>query len=964
MRPLPMNRQLGWFNIVMFLVASVVIVTLVNLQQRRESLKAAEETALLLLDRSLAVHSYFNQQLKPHLFEQAGRKRSADDFDPTWMSSTYAVREIDRYFRSQRSNADYYYKEAAINARNPENEADDYERSFIRELERNPQLTSRSMVRTIDGKPYFQVLRRVESMEQSCLRCHSNPAGAPSQLVARYGATRSFQRHVGEVVSAISIRIPLEVGYVAANRLSLRLSALLVLVLGLLTAISHYAFRRQILQPIVTISNHALEIITDDGKLGQEIPPVYRTTELVRLIEVFNDMSRHLRAQQDNLTEQVRQRTSELELSNKALTAQMSEMQQMRTLHQSLLDAIPNPAWLISRERRVLAQNSAGRALGSQVGDYCWAGIHGMMTISTEQRATYTETGIAQCGTRCKFCLADMALDKGMQCNNETELEGKIWDTCWVPVNEDHYLHYAIDVTERRHLEREMAKNREFLAATLENIEDGIVACDANGILTFFNRSTRRFHGLPSEPLPPERWVEYYDLFEPDGATPMSLEHVPLYRALRGEVVRNQEMVIRPKYGPTLTVLASGRQLTDQNGTVTGAVVSMHDTTTVKRLEDHLRQAQKMESVGTLAGGVAHDFNNILTVIIGAATLLNKRLEKDPELGPVVDLMRESAERAARLTQNLLAFSRHQPVYLHLADLNHVVVAMQEFLKRLIGENIRFECLLTSTNLPVMIDRNGLEQVLMNLAINARDAMGNGGRLLISTSQVRHDGTCSDLEGCSFGDYAIIEVSDSGRGIATHIRSRIFEPFFTTKEMGKGTGLGLSVSYGIVRQHKGTIGVESRMGEGTTFRIYLPLSADSGTIDVADVEESMPVGTETILIVEDDEAVRKVNTTLLEKYGYRVLAAVDGEQGVKLYHEHSHDIALVLLDVIMPGLNGREVYELLVGIDSQVKVLFMSGYTADILDSHGVVYEGTVFLQKPLEPGLLLNKVRELIDSA
>jgi PAS domain S-box-containing protein len=390
-----------------------------------------------------------------------------------------------------------------------------------------------------------------------------------------------------------------------------------------------------------------------------------------------------------------------------------------------------------------------------------------------------------------------------------------------------------------------------------------------------------------------------------------------------------------------------------------GYCLDIHDG---KLMEGQLRQSQKMESIGTLAGGVAHDFNNILTVIMGACTMLQMKLEKDVELGPFVQQILSSSERAAKLTHNLLAFSRKQVIKPTSVDMNDVVGVMQDFLGRIIGEDIALETALTDDPLPVSVDRGQIEQVLMNLAVNARDAMPDGGVLRLETTRVDSRDHTLELEGCAPGSYALITVTDGGFGMNAATRTRIFEPFFTTKEIGYGTGLGLSMAYGIMKQHYGTIKVYSEPGEGTVFRVYLPLHGISPDEEPGLVQGGLVGGNENILLVEDDPDVRASNSAILESVGYNVLCASNGREAIDLFKEFGNGISIVVLDVIMPGMNGKEVHGFLRTIRSDVKVLFVSGYTADILSRKGVLTEGLHFLSKPLESRLFLGRVRELID--
>lgn len=524
------------------------------------------------------------------------------------------------------------------------------------------------------------------------------------------------------------------------------------------------------------------------------------------------------------------------------------------------------------------------------------------------------------------------------------------------------YIVFCLDISEGKQLEVELAKNNEFMAAILECLSDGVMACDQDGRLSLFNHSTREFYGLPEQLFPLAQWDEHFDLYEKDGKTLMKTENIPLFKALCGQIVTNQEMVAVPKGGKPFTLLATGRQLVSRSGEKLGAVVSMHDVTMVKTLEEHIRQSQKLDSIGTLAGGVAHDFNNILTVIIGACALLEKCTIDNREQLDLVTQINESAERASKLTQSLLTFSRRHPVSKQSEDLSHVVKTMQEFLGRIIGEDILLTTYLPDTPLMVMMDRGQIEQVLMNLAANARDAMPDGGILNIAVSQVEGEGTILEREGCRPGDYALITVSDTGTGIDEATQQRIFEPFFTTKVLGKGTGLGLSMAYGIVRRHGGVMHVYSEPGEGATLKIYLPLRDQKEHATSAQRAKPLPGGDETILLVEDDPEVLEINKCLLERAGYMVLSALDGIEALELFTRGSDAIALVVLDVIMPGMNGKEVYEKLKACKDNVKVLFATGYTSDILNSKGVVRESFNFISKPINPPVFLGRVRALID--
>ena len=383
-----------------------------------------------------------------------------------------------------------------------------------------------------------------------------------------------------------------------------------------------------------------------------------------------------------------------------------------------------------------------------------------------------------------------------------------------------------------------------------------------------------------------------------------------------------------------------------------------------KKLQSQLLQAQKMEAVGHLAGGVAHDFNNILTAIIGYASILRKKVPADEHLRYYTDQILASSNRAAGLTRSLLAFSRKQVIEPRPVDLNSVVLGIVKIAKRLIGEDIDLRTVLSDDELIVLADSGQMEQVLLNFCTNARDAMPHGGSLIIETGRIEVDDAGrvrNFLERA--GRYCVISVSDTGSGMDEDTRKHIFEPFFTTKEVGKGTGLGLSIVYGIVKQHNGTISVYSEPGAGTTFRIYLPLAA-SAVSPVTTKNEAAPAGgRETIVLAEDERDVRELIAIVLREAGYTVIEAVDGEDAVKKISENADRISLFLSDVIMPKKNGKDAYEQIRSSHPGVKALFMSGYTADIIQSKGVLAEGFPYLSKPIIPDQLLRKVRDVLDT-
>lgn len=381
-----------------------------------------------------------------------------------------------------------------------------------------------------------------------------------------------------------------------------------------------------------------------------------------------------------------------------------------------------------------------------------------------------------------------------------------------------------------------------------------------------------------------------------------------------------------------------------------------------EHLEQQLRQAHKMEAIGTLAGGVAHDFNNILSTIEGYAGLLRDRIKKKSPVRDYVEQIVAAAERASELTRRLLAFSRNQVIHPKPISLNETISSINALLARLVGEDIEFRIRTSREDLVVMADELQIEQMLINLVTNARDAMPNGGTLSISSELAElTEGAGEGPWALPPGSYAKLTVSDSGEGIDASVRDRIFEPFFTTKEVGKGTGLGLSMAYGIVKQHRGSIEVESEQGKGTVFTIYLPVV--ESMVERKKLETLLlPTGSgETILLAEDDRFVRMLTKHILIKYGYLVIEASDGDDAMEKFRDNHESVQLLLLDVIMPKKTGKQIYDEARRIRPDIKAIFMSGHTFDVITKQGVFSEGIHLLSKPLTPGELLVKVRQVL---
>jgi len=530
-----------------------------------------------------------------------------------------------------------------------------------------------------------------------------------------------------------------------------------------------------------------------------------------------------------------------------------------------------------------------------------------------------------------------------------------------IPLVQGHKILYTTwrDITERKQAEKNLRDREKMFRimsgqfnALLNAIPDSITLISTDYKILWANRVAGDRMGL--EPTAMEGEYCYSLWFDRN----IPCEECPVRESLLSGEPVGKHLMHKDRILDVRTVPIMGPE------GVINVIRLGRDVTEHRKLEEQLRQSQKMESVGTLAGGVAHDFNNILTAIIGYGQLAIMKMEPDNPYRQNIEHMLAAADKAAYLTQGLLSFSRIQMSNRKQVDLNELMKKTEKFLSRVIGEDIEFKMKLHENSIVVSADPNQIEQVLMNLATNARDAMPRGGVLTITTGQLRLDEEFSKRHGYGKpGSYGLITFSDSGIGMAEETRQRIFEPFFTTKEVGKGTGLGLAIIYGIIKQHEGFIDVYSEPGEGATFRIYLPLIGSAVKEKTKAVESEYPArGTETILFAEDDEMLRKMVSSVLEEFGYEVIVAVDGEDAISKFADNKDRIALFLTDLIMPKKSGKEAYDEIRKIRPDIKTIFASGYSPDIVrDKVSLGMEATI-VYKPISPMDLLRKVRETLD--
>jgi PAS domain S-box-containing protein len=529
------------------------------------------------------------------------------------------------------------------------------------------------------------------------------------------------------------------------------------------------------------------------------------------------------------------------------------------------------------------------------------------------------------------------------------------------------YVNVGVDITEQRRVREELAEERNLLRMLIDALPDAIYLKDAAGRFVICNTANARLQGFEA----PDDLVgkSAFDVDPPELAERYAAADRQVMES--GVPIVDLEEPIADATGELRWFSTTKVPRRDAEGNVVGIVGISRDITDRKhaeqaqaRLQAQLLQSQKMEAIGRLTAGIAHDFNNLLTVINGFAELLKMHLPPEADAGGYTDKIITAGQRAASLVSKLMAFGRKQMLQPRVVDLNEIVAGMGALLHRLIGEDIALQTQLAEEPWPVKVDPTQIEQVIVNLAVNARDAMPTGGRLVIESSNVTLvDEQPPGVETRPPGDYARLTIADSGSGMSTQVKAHLFEPFFTTKPLGQGTGLGLATVYGIVRQSGGYIEVTSNEGQGTRFDIYLPRADETApALSRQGTGPLAPVGAETVLVVEDDAAVRRLAADVLRDRGYNVLEAADAAAALRLAGEYDGAIHLLLSDVVMPGASGKELAAQLSALRRGLKVILMSGYSGDMIAGRGGLPPGIEFVQKPISASELARRVRMVLD--
>ncbi len=768
-------------------------------------------------------------------------------------------------------------------------------------------------------------------------------------------------RYIPALGWGLVTKIDIDEAFKEITALRKRIFVFGTLILAITLAVSYFVVS-MFISPVVSLTQKTKAITSGDysirikSKRKDEIGDLER--DFNDMVETLNNTKTEIESKQRELEEvnydlerKVQERTAELRKANTTLSEALEDIKNSEEKFRQVINSSVDAVIISDDTKKILFFNKAAEDMfGYKKEDIIGREVEILIPEKYMERhrrgfETYVSNGK---GTLLGRVVELYALKKGgKEFPVELSLSG------WESKGKKYASAVIRDITQRKKTEEEIRK----LSYAVEQSPVSIVITDTKGNITYVNRQFCKISGYSFEELmgknpgilksgetPPEEYKRLWQTITSGGMWTGVLHN----KKKNGELFWESE-IISP--------------ITNNEGVITNFIGIKEDITEKKKLEEMLFHSQKMEAIGQLAGGVAHDFNNILTAIIGFGGLMQMNLkEDDPNKTHLKEIL-TAAERATHLTHGLLAFSRKQIINPKAVNINAIIRNMEKLLKRIITEDIALKTVLADRDINIMADAGQIEQVLMNLTTNARDAMPHGGILTISAELVRLDDAFIKTHG--YGEpreYALISVSDTGMGMDEETKNRIFEPFFTTKDFGKGTGLGLAIVYGIIKQHNGYINCYSEQDKGTTFRIYLPVIS-SGLAEIGATTAAKPKGgTETVLVADDDTSIRMLIKEVLQGFGYTVIEAADGNEAVSRFAENKDAVRLLLLDVVMPRKNGREAYEEIRAVMPDIKVIFMSGYTADIIHEKGIIEEGINFISKPVSPQAMLKTVREALD--
>lgn len=923
---------------------------------RKHAHELLSQQAAMALEFNLAIREYAANKIRPAVEALAGK----DVFLPDVMSTSYISRIIFEEVRKKFPH--YIVRFSSENPRNPMNMASAGELRMIEYFRCNPHVERVTDEIWIDGKRYMAHFTP-KWMKPECMQCHDDPQNAPAGLIERYGATASFHRKVGDVAGLDTVAVPIEsIDDVLARQVRSRF-LILALTFALLFAAIIVVFRFAVTRRLSLIVRHFNEIAADPGSPGMKPIPIKGNDEIGLLGAAFNKLAEQLRETHALLEARVAERTEELKMVNSRLEKELAERkvaeEALRQGQESFRRIAENMHDLVcqtdARCRYLYVSPSFQRVLGcgpgELIGESVFARIHPDDVVHVEAECEWQIRTGEDREVEFRYRHADGHYLWFLAAGN------RLYDSAG---GFSGLIINSREITQRKCAEDLLRQSEEKFSQIFQTTSLLIVI-------------SRRSDGTMLDVNPGFVASTGYTR---DEAIGMSIEDLHLMTDLPdtgrplpaiapdGEIF-NREATFRRKDGTYGTGMCSIQKLMLDSQECT--LLVMQDITEYKQaaeekehLQAQLIQAQRMESIGRLAGGIAHDFNNMLCVILGRAQLSLDHLDPTLPLCRNILEIKKAAERSADLTRQLLAFARRQTVNPVTIDLNQTVSGVLSICQRLVGEDIQLHWVPGRNLWKIKVDPSQIDQVLANLIVNSRDAIHGVGSITLRTENVIVDQEHPEPPP---GEYVLLSVSDTGTGMETEVLDHLFEPFFTTKEVGKGTGLGLATVYGIVKQNNGFIYVDTAVGRGAVFKIYIPRVCSEVTPSLVKETARLKKGTETILLVEDDEAVLNLGKKILETEGYNVLVARFPGEAIRISEEISEKIHLLITDVVMPEMNGRELVERISVSRPGLQCLYMSGYTADVIAHRGILDEGINFIQKPFARDDFVRRVARLLNN-
>jgi PAS domain S-box-containing protein len=942
-----------------YIIAVIAITFTINIYMRNNAFQEAEHKAYILMEHMFAVHKYFTHQLRPCLFQYTEKYRSKDYFDPIWMSSSYAIRQMLKHSKIFTDEDYYYYKECALHARSPENEATDYEIEFLNTLKENEQIKLNSELRMINDRPFLVLLRRGTTPKEVCLRCHGNPSDAPKKLIELYGVERSFNQNLQDLIYAISIRIPLEKAYETARHSTIQISGILLILLTLLFMIQHLFFKKYCFTPLSKLQEKATLIASDREHLGEECD-IPSGKELENVTIAFNSMSKNLQYHIDNLDNMVKDRTEKLTEINTQLKNEIKERSKAEQETQKNIE----------RYKGIFENTMHGIAVYRSVNegqDFIFVEFNrGGEKIDGVDRKNIIGKSVLKVFPAVKqFGLFEVFQRVWKTGKSEffplgfyqgSHISG--WRENYVyklPTGEIVALYR--DETRRKQAEESLYLEKERLYVTLQSIGDGVISTDVNGKVVLINRIAEELTGYEQNEVIGQPVSKVLNVLDKD--TLQKIE-TPINKVLKAGIAVDfdDDMILVTKEGLKKNIADCAAPIFNAQNNIIGAVLVFRDVTEKQKMRIQLQQRQKMEAIGTLAAGIAHDFNNMLGIITGNVSFVLSQINQEEEYICALTDTQAAAKKAISLTHQLLTFSKGGDPIKKPVDIRSFIQDVAEFVTRGTSTKCQFD--LSDHLWTVEIDEGQMNQAISNIVINANQAMPDGGVLAIKADNVTVDSRKIMNTSLLPGNYVKITIQDQGIGISEKHLTKIFDPYFTTKQ--KGSGLGLASSFSIIQKHTGHISVQSQIDEGTCFTIYLPASKSHAS-HLEKESHSSHTGQGKVLIMDDDEAILKMSGRIFKRLGYETSLATEGSQAIEMYndaYQSGHPYKMVVLDLTIPGgMGGAKVIPELLKIDPDVKAIVSSGYSNDPVMSNFQQYGFTAVIPKPYTK----NQLEEVLNN-